>query len=74
MASPVAAPLERQFGQIAGITQMTSISTARLDDDRACNSTLNRNIDGAAQDVQGAITAAESNCRFNLFPPRPTRK
>ena len=57
MAASVASPLERQFGQIPGITQLTSTS--------ALNSTsitiqfeLNRNIDAAAQDVQAAITAA----------------
>jgi multidrug efflux pump subunit AcrB len=72
MAASVAAPLERQFGQIAGITQMTSVSTLS-------NSTiilqfdLNRNIDGAAQDVQAAITAAGRQLPFNLFPP-PTYK
>ena len=53
----MATPLERQFGQIAGVTQMSSVSslgstviTLQFD--------LNRNIDGAAQDVQAAITAA----------------
>src|SRR5215831_5115564 len=57
MASSVAAPLERQLGQIAGVTQMTSFNalgatsvTIQFD--------LNRNIDAAAQDVQAAITAA----------------
>jgi hydrophobe/amphiphile efflux-1 (HAE1) family protein len=73
MAASVAAPLERQFGQIAGITQMTSVSTLS-------NSTiilqfdLNRNIDGAAQDVQAAITAAGRQLPFNLFPPRTYKK
>jgi multidrug efflux pump subunit AcrB len=72
MAASVAAPLERQFGQIAGITQMTSVSTLS-------NSTiilqfdLNRNIDGAAQDVQAAITAAGRQLPRDLFPP-PTYK
>src|SRR5580698_4204840 len=57
MAATVATPLEEQFGQIAGVTQLTSVSvlgtsviTLQFD--------LNRNIDGAAQDVQAAITAA----------------
>ena len=57
MAASVAAPLERQFGQIPGVTQLTSVS--------ALNATsitiqfdLNRNIDSAAQDVQAAITVA----------------
>src|ERR1035441_6791962 len=59
MASSVATPLERQFGRIAGITEMTSSSylgttsvTLQFD--------LNRNIDGAARDVQAAINAARS--------------
>src|SRR6266403_5998561 len=57
MASSVATPLERQLAQIPGIAQMTSTSylgttavTIQFD--------LNRNIDGAANDVQGAINAA----------------
>jgi hydrophobe/amphiphile efflux-1 (HAE1) family protein len=57
MAASVAAPLERQFGQIPGVTQLTSVS--------ALNATsitiqfeLNRDIDSAAQDVQAAITVA----------------
>jgi multidrug efflux pump len=57
MASSVATPLERQFGRIAGITEMTSTSslgstsiTIQFD--------LNRNIDAAARDVQAAINAA----------------
>jgi multidrug efflux pump len=57
MATSVAAPLERQFGRIAGVTEMTSTSALG-----AANITLqfdmNRDIDGAARDVQGAINAA----------------
>jgi len=52
MATSVAAPLERQFGQIAGITQMTSQSTLGATT-IVIQFDLNRNIDGAAQDVQG---------------------
>jgi multidrug efflux pump len=59
MASAVATPLERQFGRIAGINQMTSVSqigstgiTLQFD--------LNRNIDAAGRDVQAAINAARS--------------
>jgi multidrug efflux pump len=59
MASAVATPLERQFGRIAGVNQMTSSSslgsasvTLQFD--------LNRNIDAAARDVQAAINAARS--------------
>src|SRR5882672_1295393 len=73
MASTVAAPLERQFGQIPGITQMTSTSvlgstsiTLQFD--------LNRNIDAAAQDVQAAITAAARQLPINLSTPPTYRK
>jgi len=73
MASTVAAPLERQFGQIPGITQMTSTSvlgstsiTLQFD--------LNRNIDAAAQDVQAAITAAGRQLPTTLTTPPTYRK
>ena len=57
MASAVATPLERQFGRIAGITEMTSVSflgasTIALQFDLA------RDINGAARDVQSAIASA----------------
>jgi multidrug efflux pump len=72
MASSVATPLERQFGRIAGITEMSSSSylgstsiTLQFD--------LNRNIDGAARDVQAAINAARSYLPANL-PTNPTYK
>jgi multidrug efflux pump len=59
MASSVATPLERQFGRIAGVNQMTSRSSLG-----SANVTLqfdiNRNIDAAARDVQAAINAARS--------------
>jgi multidrug efflux pump len=70
MASSVATPLERQFGRIAGINQMTSSSqlgstgiTMQFD--------LNRNIDAAARDVQAAINAARSYLPADL-PSNPT--
>src|ERR1700676_5541359 len=57
MASSVATPLERQFGRIAGIDQMTSVSS--LGQTRiSIQFDLNRNIDAAARDVQAAINAA----------------
>ena len=72
MSATVATPLERQFGQIAGVTQMSSVSslgstviTLQFD--------LNRNIDGAAGDVQAAITAAGPYLPKNLTSP-PTYK
>jgi multidrug efflux pump len=70
MASSVATPLERQFGHIAGVTEMTSSSslgstsiTLQFD--------LSRNIDGAARDVEAAINAARSYLPANL-PANPT--
>jgi multidrug efflux pump len=70
MSTAVAAPLERQFGRIAGVTEMTSTSyrgstTITLQFD------LDRNIDGAARDVQAAITAARGYLPANL-PANPT--
>ena len=57
MATSVAAPLERQFGRIAGVTEMTSASTLGSTS-ITLQFDLNRDIDGAARDVQGAINAA----------------
>ena len=57
MAASVAAPLERQFGQIPGVTQMTSMSTLGATS-IVIQFELNRNIDSAGQDVQAAITVA----------------
>ena len=70
MASSVATPLERQFGRIAGITEMSSQrflgqTTIVIQFD------LNRNIDGAARDVQAAINASLSNLPTAL-PGLPT--
>ena len=59
MATSVAAPLERQFGRIAGVTEMTSTSTLGSTG-IVLQFDLTRNIDGAARDVQGAINAARS--------------
>jgi multidrug efflux pump len=70
MASAVATPLERQFGRIASVTQMTSSSslgstsiTLQFD--------LNRDINAAARDVQAAINAARSQLPADL-PGQPT--
>ncbi|MEO5357522.1 MAG: multidrug efflux RND transporter permease subunit [Nitrospirae bacterium YQR-1] len=70
MATSVAAPLEKQFTRIAGVTEMTStsyrgIATVTLQFD------LDRNINGAAHDVQAAINAARSFLPPNL-PNNPT--
>src|SRR3984893_3045090 len=70
MASALATPLERQFGRISGVNQMTSSSqlgstsiTLQFD--------LNRNIDAAARDVQASINAARSQLPANL-PSNPS--
>src|SRR5262249_52236249 len=59
MASSVAAPLDRQFGRIAGITEMTSASSLGATS-IVLQFDLDRNIDGAARDVQAAINAART--------------
>jgi len=70
MASAVATPLERQFGRISGVNQMTSSSqigstsiTLQFD--------LNRDINAAARDVQASINAARSQLPANL-PSNPS--
>ncbi|WP_243362513.1 multidrug efflux RND transporter permease subunit [Fundidesulfovibrio terrae] len=70
MATSVAAPLERQFGRIAGVTEMTS-TCYRGSANITLQFDLNRNIDGAARDVQAAINAARSQLPSNL-PNNPT--
>ena len=73
MASSVATPLERQFAQIPGVSQMTSTSalgstsvTVQFD--------LERDIDAAAQDIQAAINAAGGQLPKNLPNPPTYRK
>src|SRR5215472_2474997 len=70
MAATVAAPLERRLGEIAGVTEITSVSalgntgiTVQFD--------LGRSIDGAARDVQAALNAAASDLPTDL-PTLPT--
>ena len=70
MATSVAAPLERQFGRIAGVTEMTSSST-RGSTSLVLQFDLSRDINGAARDVQAAINAARSYLPINL-PSNPT--
>jgi multidrug efflux pump len=65
MASSVATPLERQFGRIAGINEMTSSSTLGATS-ITLQFDLNRNIDAAARDVQAAINAARGQLPSNL--------
>jgi multidrug efflux pump len=70
MASSVATPLERQFGRIAGVNQMTS--TSQLGSTGiVLQFDLNRNIDAAARDVQAAINAARGQLPANL-PSNPS--
>ena len=69
MASSVATPLERQFGRIASVTEMTSSSTLGSSS-ITLQFELNRNIDAAARDVQAAIAAARGYLPTNL-PSNP---
>jgi multidrug efflux pump len=69
MSALVTAPLERQFGQIPSLTAMTSSSSFGISQ-VTLQFDLNRDIDGAAQDVQSAINAAKSVLPSNLpYPP-----
>ena len=70
MASSVATPLERQFGRIAAVTEMTSSSTLGSTS-ITLQFDLNRNIDAAARDVQAAINAARGYLPANL-PSNPS--
>src|SRR5206468_10225576 len=72
MAATVAAPLERRLGEIAGVTEITSVSslgstriTVQFD--------LNRDIVGAARDVQAALNAAATDPPTDL-PTLPTSR
>src|SRR5207253_1774659 len=69
MASAVATPLERRFGRIAGISEITSTSSlgsAAL----SLQFDLDRDVDAAARDVQAAISAAGGELPANM-PTRP---
>ena len=70
VASSLAAPLERRMSQISGINELTSVSTLG-----GCSITaqfdLDRNVDGAARDVQAAINAAQNELPTDL-PSQPT--
>ncbi len=70
MASAVATPLERQFGRISGVTEMTSTSSLGTTS-IVLQFDLSRNVDAAARDVQAAINAARGNLPTNL-PYNPT--
>jgi multidrug efflux pump len=70
MASAVTTPLERQFGQMPALTQMTSVSSFGASQ-ITLQFNLDRNIDAAEQDVQAAINAA-SNLLPRTLPAPPT--
>ena len=65
MATSVSTPLERQFARIAGITEMTS-NSAKQASRVTMQFDLDRDIDGAARDVQAAINAARIDLPANL--------
>ena len=73
VASSLAAPLERRFGEISGVTEITSTSTlggASIN----IQFDLNRPVDRAARDVQAAINAAATDLPINLPNPPTYRK
>jgi len=73
MASSVAAPLERRFGEIAGVSQLTSVSglgTCRI----SVQFSLDRNIDHAVRDIQAAVNAARADLPPGLPSPPTFRK
>src|SRR6185369_10088394 len=70
MATSVATPLERQFGRIAGVSEMTS-SSSLGSTNVTLQFDLSRNIDAAARDVQAAINAARGQLPANL-PNNPS--
>jgi hydrophobe/amphiphile efflux-1 (HAE1) family protein len=65
MAATIAAPLERRLGEIAGVTEMTSVSS--LGNSRiSIQFDLSRSLDGAARDVQAALNAAATDLPSDL--------
>jgi HAE1 family hydrophobic/amphiphilic exporter-1 len=73
MSSAVATPLEKQFSTIAGIDSMTSASALGITS-ITIQFDLSRNLDGAAQDVQAAITAAQNQLPPGMPVPPTYRK
>ena len=73
MASSVAQPLERQFAQIPGVSQVTSTS-GLANTSVVVQFDLDRNIDGAANDIQAAINAASGQLPRDLPAPPTYRK
>jgi hydrophobe/amphiphile efflux-1 (HAE1) family protein len=73
MASAVATPLERQFATIAGVSSISSVSSLG-DTSITIQFDLSRNIDGAALDVQSALTAAQRQLPVEMNDPPRFRK
>jgi hydrophobe/amphiphile efflux-1 (HAE1) family protein len=73
MAASVAMPLERQFGQIQGVTQLTSMSALNAAS-ITIQFALDRSIDSAAQDVQAAITVATKTLPREMSQPPSYKK
>src|SRR5439155_85851 len=73
MAASVAAPIERQISNIAGITSVTSASSLGRTN-IVIQFDLNRNIDGAALDVQSALTVAQRRLPIEMTTPPSFRK
>ena len=73
IATSVAAPLERQFAQIPGVTQLTSLSAVGATT-IVIQFDLNRNIDSAGQDVQAAITVAAKSLPQSMTAPPSYKK
>src|SRR3954463_2521637 len=65
MASAVTTPLERSFGRIAGITEMTS-GSGTGNSNITIQFDLDRSVDAASRDVQAAINAARGQLPANL--------
>src|SRR5450432_159098 len=70
MAATIAAPLERRLGEIAGVTELTSVSSTGSTN-ISIQFDLSRNVDGAARDVQAALNAATADLPSDL-PQVPT--
>src|SRR5580700_10435118 len=73
MANSVAAPLERRLGEIPGVTEITSTSSIGFSS-IVIQFDIDRDIDGAARDVQAAINAAATDLPEDLPTPPYYRK
>jgi hydrophobic/amphiphilic exporter-1 (mainly G- bacteria), HAE1 family len=73
MASSVAAPIERQLATISGVSSITSQSSLGRTN-IVIQFVLNRNIDGAALDVQSALTTAQRRLPIEMTTPPSFKK